>query len=69
MKKEAVLEVIKAKLDKQFGSLSEAARFFGVDRSNLSLAVNDHLKEIPDYLLEWAGYYKTTTTVYFRRVK
>lgn len=68
MQKETVLNAIKRKVGKEFGSIAQAAEHFGVTRSNLSLALNDHTKEIPDYLLNWAGYEKTTTTVYCRRI-
>lgn len=69
MHKDTVLERIQLKVKKEFPSQFEASQFFGVTESNFSLAINGHRKEIPDYLLEWAGYGKTTTTTYYRVVK
>jgi predicted XRE-type DNA-binding protein len=69
MQKETVLERIKLKIDKEFSSQADAADFFGVTQANLSLAINGKRKEIPDYLLNWAGYMKTTTTTYYRAIK
>lgn len=68
MQKETVLDRIKLKVEKEFSNQMDAADFFGVTPANFSLAINGHRKEIPDYLLHWAGYEKTTTTTYFRRI-
>ena len=69
MQKEMVLDRIRLKIDKDFESHSDAAEFFGVTPANFSLAINGHRKEIPDYLLSWGGYAKTTTTTYYRAIK
>lgn len=69
MQKENVLIAIKRKLGQEFGTITAAAKHFKVDRSNLSLALNGHLAEIPDYLLNHYGYSKTTTTTYYRTMK
>lgn len=69
MQKDTVLERIKLKIEKEFPSQVDAADFFGVTQANFSLAINGKRKEIPDYLLDWAGYHKTTTTTYYRTIK
>ena len=66
MKKDEALKHIKKKVDSEFTSHADAARFFGVTAANFSLAINGHRAEIPDYLCDWAGFGKLQTTSYWR---
>lgn len=67
MHRETALDIIKKKIDREFDSITEAAKVLEVDRSNLSLALNDHLKDIPQYLLDYAGIEAVRPVVTYRK--
>lgn len=67
MHRETALNVIKRKIGQEFDSITAAAKALGVDRSNLSVALNDHLKDIPQYLLDYAGLESIRPVVTYRK--
>lgn len=67
MHRETALEIIKKKIDREFDSITEAAKVLGVDRSNLSVALNNHLKDIPQYLLDYAGLEAVRPVITYRK--
>lgn len=67
MHRETALNVIKRKIGQDFESITAAAKALGVDRSNLSVALNDHLKDIPQYLLEYAGLEAVRPVITYRK--
>lgn len=67
MHRETALNVIKRKIGQEFDSITAAAKALGVDRSNLSVALNDHLKDIPQYLLDYAGFEAVRPVVTYRK--
>lgn len=70
MHRETALDIIRKKIDSEFESITAAAKALGVDRSNLSVALNDHLKEIPEYLLDYAGLgAKRPVVTYYRKAQ
>lgn len=68
MHRETALNVIKRKIGQEFDSITAAAKALGVDRSNLSVALNDHLKDIPQYLLDYAGLESIRPVVTYRKM-
>lgn len=58
MTKHDLINVIKRKLSKDYGTLTAAAEAFGIQRANFSRAANGVTEEIPQYLLDYIGYEK-----------
>lgn len=67
MHRDTALGIIKKKIDRDFESITAAAKALGVDRSNLSVALNAHLKDIPQYLLDYAGLEAVRPVVTYRK--
>jgi hypothetical protein len=64
LKKQELVNLIKRKLSKEYGTLTAAAAAFGKERAQFSRAANGVNDVIPDYLLEYVGYKAKTETIY-----
>jgi hypothetical protein len=67
MKKQELVNLIKRKLSKEYGTLTAAAEAFGKERAQFSRAANGVNDVIPNYLLEYIGYAVSETT--YHKVK
>lgn len=71
MHRDTVLKMAKAKVEREFSSVTEAALVMGVDRATLSIFLNNHErvkdKEVPPYILNYLGLEKQRTTTYHKK--